>query len=133
MRISQSYLLLLLIACAFALSMPTPASASVIFVSQEENGQEFTLERGDALEISLPATSGTGYTWQVEPVAGGIVTQVGDPEFKRDTAMPGTSGHQIFHFARGAVGIGTLEMRYLRPWEKDAKPAKVFKIMLIVR
>ena len=105
----------------------------MIFVSQEDNGQEFTLERGDALEISLPATSGTGYTWQAEPVAGGIVKPVGDPKFKRDNAMPGASGHQIFHFAVGASGTGTLEMRYLRPWEKGTKPAKVFTIMLIVR
>ena len=109
------------------------SDASMVFVSLDDNGQEFTLERGDALEISLPATSGTGYTWQSAPVAGGIVTQVGDPEFKRDSAMPGASGRQIFHFARGAVGIGTLEMRYVRPWEKNTPPAKVFKIMLTVR
>ena len=85
------------------------------------------------LEISLPATSGTGYTWQAEPVAGGFVTQVGEPAFALDNAMPGASGHQVFHFGIAASGTGTLEMHYLRPWEKDSKPAKVFKIMLIVR
>jgi predicted secreted protein len=132
MNIGRSYLLLLLIACAIALSMPSRASASIVFVSQDDNGGEFTLERGDALEISLPATSGTGYTWKVEPVAGGIVTQVGDPEFKRDSAMPGASGRQVFHFTRGAVGSGILEMRYVRPWEKAPHP-KVFRITLTVR
>jgi hypothetical protein len=43
------------------------ASASVISISQGDNGRAFTFDRGDALEISLPATSGTGYTWQAEP------------------------------------------------------------------
>jgi predicted secreted protein len=131
MIIRRSHLVLLLVAIAF--SMPRQASASVVFISQDDNGREFTLDRGDALEISLPATSGTGYTWQAQPVAGGFVKQVGAPAFALDSAMPGASGHQIFHFGIGASGTGTLEIRYLRPWEKDAKPAKIFKIMLIVR
>jgi predicted secreted protein len=116
-----------------AVSVPRGASASVVFISQDDDGREFTLDRGDGLEISLPATSGTGYTWRAEPVAGGFVKQVGEPAFTLDSAMPGASGHQIFHFGINASGTGTLEIRYLRPWEKDAKPAKVFKIMLIVR
>lgn len=129
MRIRRSHLLLLLV----ALLLASRASASVVFISQDDNGREFTLDRGDALEISLPATSGTGYTWRAEPFAGGFVRQVGEPAFALDGAMPGASGHQIFHFGINASGTGTLEIRYLRPWEKDAKPAKVFKIMLIVR
>ena len=129
MRARRSHLLLFLI----ALLLATRADASVIFVSQEDDGREFALDRGDALEISLPATSGTGYTWQAEPIAGGFAKQVGEPAFTLDNAMPGASGHQIFHFGIEASGSGTLVMRYLRPWEKGSKPAKVFKIMLIVR
>jgi inhibitor of cysteine peptidase len=132
MKVRRRYHLMLL-ALTVALSFSQRASASVIFVSPDDNGREFTLDRGDALEISLPANSGTGYTWQAEPVAGGFVTQVGEPAFALDNAMPGASGHQVFHFGVSASGTGMLEMHYLRPWEKDAKPAKVFKIMLIVR
>src|ERR1700685_2977810 len=129
MRIRGAHLVLLLIALLIA----SRASASVVFISQDDNGREFTLDRGDALEISLPTTSGTGYTWQAEPVAGGFVRQVGEPAFALDSAMPGASGHQIFHFGIDASGTGALEIRYWRPWEKGTKPAKVFKIMLIVR
>jgi inhibitor of cysteine peptidase len=129
MRTPISQLLVFLI----VLSVASQVSASVIFISPDDNGREFALDRGDALEISLPATSGTGYTWQAEPVAGGFVKQAGEPAFTLDSAMPGASGHQIFHFGVEASGTGELEIRYLRPWEKDTKPAKVFKIMLIVR
>jgi inhibitor of cysteine peptidase len=128
----RSHLVLLLIA-GFALSMASRAGASVIFISREDNGREFTLDRGDALEISLPAISGTGYTWQAEPVAGGFVKLIGEPTFKTDSTMPGASGHQIFHFGVHGSGSGVLEMRYLRPWEKDKPPAKVFKITLTVQ
>ena len=129
----RSHLLLLLAAIAFALSFPMRASASVVFISQDDNGREFALDRGDALEISLPATSGTGYVWQAEPIAGGFAKQVGQPAFTLDNAMPGATGRQIFHFGIEATGTGALEMLYLRPWEKGSKPAKDFKIMLIVR
>ena len=135
MRIRRQDLQSLLVAAMVALALwaPERASASVIFISQDENGREFTLDRGDALEISLPASSGTGYTWQAQPVAGGFVKPVGEPAYKLDTPMPGAAGHQIFHFSIDASGSGALEMRYLRPWEKDTPPAKVFRIMLIVR
>jgi inhibitor of cysteine peptidase len=126
--------LMLLLAPIIALAAPRLVRASVIFISQDENGREFTLDRGDALEISLPATSGTGYTWQAEPIAGAFVIPIGEPTtYKLDSAMPGVAGHQVFHFSVRASGTGALEMRYLRPWEKDTPPAKVFKIMLIVR
>jgi inhibitor of cysteine peptidase len=129
MRIRSRSLLLMVV---FALSMPARVSASVIFISADDNGHEFTFVRGDALEISLPATSGTGYSWQAEPVAGGSVKQMGEPQFKRDSAMPGASGLQIFHFAVGASGSGTLELRYLRPWEKSAPAARTFKIKFTI-
>lgn len=131
MRIRQSFLLLLFL--AVALLTPKRACASVVFISQDDNGREFTLDRGDALEISLPATSGTGYTWQTEPIAGEFVKPAGEPRYKLDSEMPGAPGHQIFQFSVQASGTGTLEMHYIRPWEKDTPPAKVFKIMLIVR
>ncbi len=41
----------------------------MIAVTESDNGREFTLSRGDRLEISLPVTSGTGYTWQAAELA----------------------------------------------------------------
>jgi len=135
MNIRRSHLLLLLVACAtaFALWLPMRASASVIAATESDNGREFTLSRGDTLEVSLPATSGTGYTWQPAPIASALVKVVGDTKFKIDNRMPGAPGHQIFRFSVEASGTGTLELRYIRPWEKETPPAKVFKILLIVR
>jgi predicted secreted protein len=135
MNFRRSHLLLLLVASAtaFALSAPGRASAGMMAVTESDNGREFTLARGDRLEISLPATSGTGYTWQAAPIADALVKPVGDTKFKLDNAMPGASGHQIFRFSIEASGTGTLELRYIRPWEKGTPPAKVFKILLIVR
>ncbi|MGD1028356.1 protease inhibitor I42 family protein [Candidatus Binatus soli] len=105
----------------------------MIAVTESDDGREFTLSRGDTLEISLPATSGTGYTWQPAPIADALVKPVGDTKFKLDNAMPGASGQQIFRFSVEASGTGTLAMRYIRPWEKGMPPARVFTIRLIAR
>jgi predicted secreted protein len=130
-QVKRASLLLLLFAAAVLLAPPL-ARASVIFISADDNGHEFTFVRGDALEISLPATSGTGYTWQAEPVAGSSVKQMGEPDFKRDGALPGASGLQVFHFAVGKSGSGTIELRYMRPWEKSAPAARIFKIKFTI-
>ncbi len=116
-----------------ALMPSSNAHAGMISITEADNGREFTLSRGDTIEVSLPATSGTGYTWQAVPVADTIVKQVGDLRFKADHEMPGAAGHQIFRYSVDASGTGSLEIHYLRPWEKDTPPAKVFKILLIVR
>jgi inhibitor of cysteine peptidase len=130
-----SHLSLLLVAFAVVLAMSAPrrADAGMIAVTEADNGREFTFSRGDVLEVSLPATSGTGYTWQAVPTADALARRVGDLRFKADNAMPGSSGHQIFRFSIEASGTGTLEFRYVRPWEKDTPPAKVFRILLIVK
>jgi len=129
--VKRSSVLVPLFAAAVLLAA-RPARASAIFISADDNGHEFTFVRGDAVEISLPASSGTGYTWQVEPVAGGSVKQMGEPEFRRESVMPGASGLQVFHFAVGASGSGTLELRYRRPWEKSTPPARTFKIKFTI-
>ena len=130
---SQASLFLFAFAIALVFTAPKPADAGVIAVTEADNGREFTFSRGDVIEVSLPATSGTGYTWQAAPIADALVKQVGDIQFKADRTMPGASGHQIFRFSVEASGTGALEFRYVRPWEKGTPPAKVFKILLIMK
>jgi inhibitor of cysteine peptidase len=124
----------LLVAIALLFPLLNRADAGVIAVTEADNGREFTLSRGDIVEVSLSATSGTGYTWQAAPIADAIVRQVGDMKFRAaDNQMPGAMGHQVFRFSVEESGTGSLEFRYVRPWEKDTPPARVFKILLIVK
>jgi inhibitor of cysteine peptidase len=127
--------LLLLVAFAIGLvfTAPKPADAGMIAITEADNGREFTLSRGDVLEVLLTATSGTGYTWQAVPIADALVRQVGEMKFRADRQIPGASGHQVFRFSVEESGTGSVEFRYVRPWEKDTPPAKVFKILLIVK
>ena len=124
---------MLLLLVGLALSTSNRAFAGMSTVTEADNGRELTLSRGDTLEVSLPATSGTGYTWQQVPIADPLAKPVGEMKFKIDNAMPGASGNQIFRYSVEESGNGSIELRYVRPWEKDTPPAKVFKLLLIVR
>ncbi|HYL59879.1 MAG TPA: protease inhibitor I42 family protein [Candidatus Acidoferrales bacterium] len=121
-------------AIAFSLAVIATVEARTVTVTEKDSGSETILARGDTLEVSLPATSGTGYVWQVAKVESSILSQSGNATFEHDgKAMPGAMRHQTFHFSANAAGAGLLELRYLRPWEKDTPPAKSFTLNVLVK
>jgi predicted secreted protein len=121
-------------AIAFSLALISTAAARTVTVTEKDNGAETILARGDTLAVSLPATSGTGYVWQVAKVESSILAQSGNPTFEHDQkAMPGAMWHQTFHFTANAAGTGMLELRYFRPWEKDTPAAKAFTLNVFVK
>ena len=87
---------MLLLLVGLALSASSRAFAGMVTVSEADNGRELTLSRGDTLEVSLPATSGTGYTWQPVPIADPLAKPVGDMKFKTDHEMPRCCGTSDF-------------------------------------
>ncbi|MFH1683276.1 MAG: protease inhibitor I42 family protein [Candidatus Margulisiibacteriota bacterium] len=91
-------------------------------------GEEFTL--------TLESNPTTGYQWQLaKPLDEKIVKLVSSKyEMEKpnntETGMVGVGGHEYWSFK--AVGKGTtlIELKYIRPWEKDVPPveAAVFRI-----
>ena len=103
-------------------------------VTIKENGATVTLHSGDILEVTLPATLGTGYSWKVANSAATVLKEQGSPEAgSAETAgKAGQPENQVFLFNTLAKGTGQLELQYLRPWEKDRKPAKTFSLTVKV-
>jgi inhibitor of cysteine peptidase len=103
-------------------------------VTIKENGTTVTLRSGDVLEVALPATLGTGYSWKVANSAANVLKAQGKPEAgSAETASKaGQPENQVFLFNTLAKGTGQLEMQYQRPWEKDRKPAKTFSLTIKV-
>ena len=121
-------------AIALSLALVSSAAARTVTVTEKDNGAETILARGDTLAVSLPATSGTGYVWQVAKIETAFLAQAGNPTFEHDEkAMPGAMWHQTFHFTAEAAGTGKLELQYLRPWEKTTPPAKTFTLNVFVK
>jgi len=103
-------------------------------VTMKENGTSVTLHPGDILEVALPATLGTGYSWKVANSAANVLKAQGEPAAGAagSSAQAGQSENQVFLFNTLAKGTGQLELQYLRPWEKDRKPAKTFSLTVKV-
>lgn len=111
----------------------TPSSHPLV-VTNSDNGKSFTLAPGAELEVSLNATSGTGYLWTITSNDPAVLKPrgLGNFEIPKD-APPGAMGTQVFHFDAQAPGIAKLEMSYVRPWEKDTAPAQTWSITVNVR
>lgn len=104
-------------------------------VTMQDSGSSITLHMGDVLEVALPATFGTGYSWKVANAAGHVVKLRGKPETAPGESQnkTGQTETQVFRFVASAKGTGQLELHYVRPWEKDEKPAKLFSLKIQVQ
>jgi inhibitor of cysteine peptidase len=105
-------------------------------VTIQQDGTTVTLKKGNLLEVTLPATLGTGYSWQVTQ-AGEVLLSLRHQSDgkKRNGEGPKTGGaeNQVFQFDAKSRGTGKLELQYVRPWEKQAPPAKTFSLTVTVQ
>jgi inhibitor of cysteine peptidase len=115
---------------ARAQTLPGPHTVAVTDLG---NGGEVTLHKGDTLKLRLKATPSTGYTWQIAQLNISILTLASGPMYMPPpNVVPGAEGHQKFLFSTVASGRTQLQLNYVRPWEKNAKPARTFTLNVTV-
>ncbi len=89
-------------------------------------GRDFTL--------SLKSNQTTGYQWQLDGPLDEKVVRYESKEYKADQSRAGQNvgagGVEIWKFKAVGKGSTDIRMKYVRPWEKDTKPAeqRVFKV-----
>ena len=134
-RLAVSALILWMV-CSCFFTASSHAREKVVKVTEQQNGQTVKLRSGDILELSLPITGGTGFTWQVANAASTVLRNDGQPEVQKSTdsqSRPGATQIQVFRFAASSKGTEALKLQYLRPWEKNVAPAKEFAITILVK
>jgi len=109
-----------------------PAGGAQVNLTDQDAGNATTLKVGDTLVVSLAGNPTTGYNWEVSPVQGAILVQVGEPDFTPDNAMPGSGGAIRLTFQATVAGHQSLQFIYHRPWEKDVAPIKVLTFEVTV-
>lgn len=132
-RMARLIVLVLLLMMAGRLQMR--GGEKTVRVTINENGSSITLHGGDVLEVALPASFGTGYSWKIANKTGNVLKARGGPETVPGEKgnQPGQSETQVFRFVTSARGTAQLEMHYVRPWEKDERPAKIFSLTVEVK
>lgn len=118
---------------AFATAMPAPTalptvSPALMKTTMPAFGPEHSaiaVKAGQPFQIRMNVTSGTGYSWQPQgPMAPGL-TLLGVFQQPHGKLMPGGPGAEVLVFRASSVGKFALALQYVRPWERNVKPAKV--------
>jgi len=106
--------------------------AKMVHVDQNDNGHEVTLAVGQVMELSLHENPTTGFRWDLKTKAEPACELV-ESTFNPPGGPPGNGGMHRWQFRAVQSGSGEIEREYRRPWEKDAAPAKVYKLSVRVR
>ena len=89
---------------------------------------------GDEFKITLQYNSGTGYQWQFpKPLDEKHLKLVGTEYGRSNPKMPGSSGDETWTFKALVEGKTQIELGYVRPWEKGAKPAQSTNFVVIIK
>lgn len=128
-KVGQVMVFILFFTCMSVMGNENPVKLTI-----KENGTRIDLQRGQLLEIALPASLGTGFSWRVTNVPDALRTK-GQPETRKpesEEPKPGRTEYQIFRFVAGRAGTGKLELQYVRPWEKGTPPANTYSLTINV-
>lgn len=101
----------------------------------DANGRKVDLQVGERLVVSLPSNPSTGYAWQVDANDESLLALDGEPAYHADfqeQPVVGSGGETTFTFRALASGQVNLRLVYLREWETDVPPAKVYEINVVI-
>ena len=115
---------------------PQPAHASPLI--EAKPGQTTELGRGELLRVELVGNPSTGYLWAVDgalPPQLEAVHGLPDGPTAAPSARPmvGAPKTQWLYFRAVQSGDAELRLRWHRPWEADAPPARLASYPITVR
>jgi inhibitor of cysteine peptidase len=114
---------------ATAAETAPPATVEIGELGQNASVQ---LRVGDTLRVVLASTPSTGYSWRPSGDDTAGVMQVKSSQYKAGQPRPGASGTQTISLTAKAPGQDHLRLNYIRPWEKNAKPARTYAVNITV-
>jgi inhibitor of cysteine peptidase len=100
-----------------------------LVLTQTQSGRCVSAAPEDVIVIRLAEHPTTGYRWQVENVAGLVLT--GD-DFTVSSSAPGTGGARVFRFVVQQSDTGRVALSLRRPWEAGTAPAARFEVTVEV-
>ena len=108
-------------------------AARLVKIADADRGKTIELSPGDTLIISIETNPGTGYSWRVGKNDGAILKYVEQFIFPPKSTVPGAPALQRIKFRALSAGTDSLELEYVRPWEKGVAPAKTYSVTVAVK
>ena len=98
--------------------------------------EEVRVLAGKEFSITLAANHTTGYSWRLastlDPARLQLVSNTYTERKSEDSNAVGAPGEEVWAFTAGAEGSVPLVFEYARPFEKDAKPVKTSKFLVVI-
>src|SRR5262245_20335956 len=131
--VNRQFLTAIFLTAALSVNVLADKTDKPVAVTEKDKDGKVTIAKGKELAVSLEITTGTGYTWQVGKVDKKQLEQLGEPKTEKpENGRLGAKAQQVFKFKALSAGTSTLELNYLRPFEKEKKPPKTFAIKVTV-
>ena len=107
-------------------ALPEPARAApIVTLTDADTDRATRLQRGQVVEIRLPADRVSGFTWLPAHNPLPIMGTDGVPLFETDAgASPGAPGTEVWRFIAREPGHGHIVFEYRRPHEPGALPGQ---------
>ena len=89
---------------------------------------------GDNVVLTLDANHTTGYSWQIaKPIDTDTLEFVETKYIPTETGLIGEGGTEIWVFRALKKGETEVAFKYVRPWEKDAAPAREALFTIVIK
>jgi predicted secreted protein len=96
-----------------------------ILLEAPDSGSDIFLAQGEILQVKLPSTPSTGFSWTIASNSSSVLRPAGEPKYDPPgKGAAGAAGTQTFEFRVVGGGGAFLELVYRRPSEKDVAPAR---------
>ena len=101
---------------------------------QRSPSKNIEVKIGERFIIGLGANHTTGYQWQLASLASPNILGLVSNEYRPvEPNRIGAGGKEVWTFKATGKGKAGLIFNYVRPWEKDAKPAETVDFLITVR
>lgn len=89
---------------------------------------------GEKFTLTLESNPSTGYHWQLARPLDETKVKLVSSTYKRPNVQrPGAPGEELWEFLAAGPGKTTIDMEYVRPWEKGVPPAKTASFAISVK
>lgn len=115
-------------------SQPADPPADAIRYTADDDGKTVTVSAGKNIVVQLEGNITTGFSWELKSLKGQSLTQIGKIKYVSNEApkrFVGGPGRFYASFKTASAGTSTIELVYIRPWEKKA-PEKTFTLTVKV-
>jgi predicted secreted protein len=107
------------------------AAAKTLLLDESDENTHICLYPGDILTIKLISNPTTGYTW-TNPESPTNIELLSSSSTRGSADPSGAPSFQVFSFNARRAGESVLILKYVRPFEQNTPPAKMFHLFITV-